>query len=386
MEIQKLFKCTIMRGGTSKAVFFNRADLPKENSIRDKIIMRIFGAPDLREIDGIGGADTLTSKVAIIGPSTRPDCDIDYLFGQVNMAKPMIDWRSNCGNIAAAVGAYAVDEGFVDAVEPVTKLNIHQVNTSQVIGAEIFVRGNRSEVEGDFQIAGVPGTGSKIVLDWADSSGAITGQLLPTGTVTNFLSIEGGGKIEASIVDAAIPVVFIRASAIGLDGNEMPYEIDDNKPLLAKIEKIRSKAAEVLGFCEDWRRATKESPYSPFIAICAPAMKYQNWITGDQIPASSVDLVVRLLFMQQMHKTYPVTGSICTTAAAMIPGTIPNQLSRENIIEKGRIRIGHPAGIIVPEGKIDLNNASYQLKRATVERTARCLMKGYAFIPNHTLN
>jgi len=385
MEIQELVRCTIMRGGTSKAIFFNRTDLPKDEALRDKVIMRVFGAPDLREIDGLGGADTLTSKVAVIGRSTRPDCDVDYLFGQVNMAAPMIDWKSNCGNISSAVGPYAIDEGYVDAVEPITKLKIHQVNTGRVIGAEVPVSDNRSQVEGDHVIAGVPGTGAKIILDWADSAGAITGKLLPTGNVTDVLSVEGEGDFEVSLVDAAIPVVFIRAEALGLKGSETPQEIDSDKALLEKIEKIRSVAAQKMDLCKDWRQATKEVPYSPFFAICAPSMTYKNWTTGEEVSKDSVDLVVRLLFMQQMHKTYPVTGTTCTVAAAMIPGTIANQLASSDVIEKGELRIGHPAGIITPEGRVDVKDGGYELKRATVDRTARCLIKGYAFIPKETL-
>ena len=154
MEIQELIRCTIMRGGTSKAIFFHRNDLPKDEALRDKVIRRVFGAPDPREIDGLGGADALTSKVAIIGPSTREDCDVDYLFGQVHLVEPMIDYKSNCGNISSAVGPYAIDEGFVDAVEPVTKVRIHQVNTGRVIVAEVPVQGNRAAVERPFFLDG----------------------------------------------------------------------------------------------------------------------------------------------------------------------------------------------------------------------------------------
>ena len=386
MEIQELVKCTIMRGGTSKGIFFHRNDLPKEEALRDKIIRRIFGAPDPREIDGLGGADTLTSKVAIIGPPTREVCDVDYLFGQVNMVEPMIDWKSNCGNISAAVGPFAIDEGLVDAVEPMTKVRIHQVNTGKLIIAEVPVKGNKAEVEGDHVIAGVPGTGAKIVLDWSDSAGSLTGRLLPTGNLTDALHIEGEGDLEVSLVDAAIPVVFVRADSLVLKGSETPQEIDSNAGLLERIEKIRSVAAEKMGLCDDWREATKKVPYSPFFAICAPPLSYKNWTTGEEVREDSVDLVVRLLFMQKMHKTYPVTGTICTVAAAMIPGTIANQMARPGIIEKGELRIGHPAGILIPEGKVDFENGGYVLKRATVDRTARCLMKGYAFVPKRTLS
>lgn len=386
MEIQKLIRCTIMRGGTSKGIFFHRSDLPRDENLRDRVIRRVFGAPDPREIDGLGGADALTSKVAIIGASTREECDVDYLFGQVNLVEPMIDYKSNCGNISSAVGPYAIDEGFIDAVEPITKVRIHQVNTGKVIVAEVPVKDNRCEVEGDHVIAGCPGTGAKIVLDWADSAGAITGKLLPTGNVTDTLRMEGEGDIEVSLVDAAIPTVFTRAGALGLKGGETPQEIDGDVELLERIEKIRSFAAEKMGLCDDWKDATKTVPYSPFFAICASPLTYKNWTTDEVVNEDSVDLVVRLLFMQKMHKTYPVTGTICTVAASMIPGTIVNQLARPGITEKGELRIGHPAGIITPEGKVDFENEKYVLKRATVDRTARCLMKGYAFIPKGTLS
>jgi methylitaconate Delta-isomerase len=385
MEIQELIRCTIMRGGTSKGIFFHSNDLPKDKSLRDKVIMRVFGAPDFREIDGLGGAELLTSKVAVIGPSTRPDCDVDYLFGQVNMVEPMIDWKSNCGNVSSAVGPFAIDEGLVKAVEPITKVRIHQVNTGKVIGAEVPVRGNRAEVEGKHRIDGVPGAGAKIILDWADSAGSLTGKLLPTGRVTDTLKVEGEGDFEVSLVDAAIPTVFLRAEALGLKGSETPQEIDGDARLLERIEKIRSVAAQVMGLCKDWRKATIEVPYSPFIALCAPPMNYKDWTTGKGVSQKSVDLVVRLLFMQKMHRAYPVTGTVCTVAAAMIPGTIANQLARKDIVERGELRIGHPAGVIAPEGKVVREKGGFVLKRATVDRTARCLIRGYAFIPKSTL-
>jgi 2-methylaconitate cis-trans-isomerase PrpF len=385
MEIQELIRCTIMRGGTSKGIFFHRNDLPKDEALRDRVILRIFGAPDRREIDGLGGADPLTSKVCIIGPSTRPDCDVDYLFGQVSLSEPMIDWKSNCGNLSSAVGPFAIDEGLVQAVEPVTKVRIHQVNTAKVIVAEIPVRGNRAEVEGDHAIDGVPGSGAELTLDWADSAGSLTGKLLPTGNVTDVLSVEGVGDVEVSLVDAAMPVVFIDAAALGIRGNETPQQIDGDRGLLERIERIRGFAAVKMGLCGDWEKATQQVPYSPFFAICTAPVAYENWTTGGTIPAESVDLVVRLLFMQQMHKTYPVTGTTCTVVASMIPGTVANRLARPGVIERGRLRIGHPAGVIAPEGKVIYENGEYAVKRATVDRTARCLMRGYALIPRSIL-
>jgi len=386
MENQELIKCCIMRGGTSKAIFLMRNDLPKDEELRDRIIRRIFGAPDIREIDGLGGADPLTSKLALIGPSSREDCDVDYLFGQVNMVEPMIDYVGNCGNISSAVGPFAIDEGLVDAIEPITTVRIHQVNTNSVIIAKVPVKGNKAEVEGSHVIPGVPGTGAKIVLDFSDSAGAITGKLLPTGNVTDVLHVEDEGDIEVSLVDAANPLVFIRAKDLGLTGVETPQEIDSNAELLARIEKIRSFAAEKIGLVHDWRKATSKRPYIPFFAICAPPMSYRDWTTSKLVNENSMDLSIRLLFMQKMHKTYPVTGTICTVAAAMIPGTIANQVARRGIIEKGELRIGHPAGVIISEGKVDNENGAFVLKKATVDRTARCLIKGYAYVPKNIFN
>jgi 2-methylaconitate cis-trans-isomerase PrpF len=251
------------------------------------------------------------------------------------MVEPMIDYVGNCGNISSAVGPFAIDEGLVNACEPITTVRIHQVNTESVIVAKVPVKGNKAEVEGDHVILGVPGTGAKIELDFADSAGSITGKLLPTGNVTDMLQVEGLGKIEVSLVDAGNPLVFLRAKDLGLTGAETPQEIDADIEILERIEKIRGHAAEKIGVVDDWRKATRERPYVPFVAICAPPVSYRDWITGHTVDQNSIDLSVRLLFMQKMHKTYPVTGAICSVAAGMIPGTIPNQVARPGIIRRG---------------------------------------------------
>jgi len=386
MENQVLVRSCIMRGGTSKAVFLLRSDLPKDEELRDRIIRRIYGAPDLREIDGLGGADSLTSKLAIIGPPTRKDCDVDYLFGQVSLTEPRIDYSGNCGNISSAVGPFAIDEGLVDAVEPATTVRIHQVNTGTVIVAGVPVKGSKAEVEGSYAIDGVPGTGAKISLDFSDSGGAITGRLLPTGNVADVLHVEGEGDFEVSLVDAANAVVFVRATDLGLTGAETPQEIDSNAGLLARIERIRSQAAERMGLVDDWRNATRERPYVPFCVICAPPISYKSWATGDEVAEDSMDLSARLLFMQRMHKAYAVTGTVCTVAASMTPGTIVNEVTRPGVVERGKLRIGHPQGIITSEGKVDREDGGFALRKATVDRTARCLMKGYAFVPKETFS
>jgi 2-methylaconitate cis-trans-isomerase PrpF len=328
----------------------------------------------------------LTSKVAIIGPSTRRDCDVDYLFGQVHILKPMIDYGLNCGNISSAVGPFAIDEGLVDAVEPVTIVRIHQVNTRTVIVAEVPVRGKKAEVEGDYAIDGVPGTGARINLDFSGSAGGITGSFLPTGNVVDALRVDGEGDFEVSMVDAANPTVFIRASDVGLEGTETPQQIDSAPALIARVEKIRGHAAVAMGLVDEWDRAVDECPNVPFAALCAPATSYASWTTGQRVDSESIDICVRLMAMERVHQAYPVSGTICTVAASMIPGTIVNQIAKPEIVDRGELRVGHPAGIIAAEGRVDKEGESYVLKRAAVGRTARCLMKGYAFIPKSTIS
>lgn len=378
---QVMLRCVIYRGGTSRGVYIHRNELPSDPALRDKVILAIFGSPDIRQIDGLGGADPLTSKVAIIGPPTRPDADVDYLFGQVSLTKPFVDYRGNCGNISAGVGPFAIDEGLVRAEEPVTKVRIHQVNTKRIIVAEVPTVNGKAAIEGDFKIDGVPGTGARIMLDFADSAGSVTGKLLPTGNVVDELSVESVGKIEVSIVDAANPTVFCKMSDIGLNGTETPQEIDSDVDLRERIEDIRGTAAELIGLVRNKKRAAIESPYVPFIAFVSKPLTYTAFTTGAVVKAEEIDLTSRLCFMQQTHKAYPVTGAICTGVAAKIPGTIVNKAISERGKRSLEIRIGHPAGTISIEADVQERDSEYLIKRAAIGRTARRIMEGYVYIP-----
>jgi len=372
--------CTIYRGGTSKAIFIKRNHLPKDPTLRDKIVLAIFGSPDPRQIDGLGGADPLTSKLAVIGPPTREDADVDYTFAQVGVDIPVVDWKGNCGNISAAVGPYAIEEGFVEAKEPVTVVRIHQTNMKRIIIAEVPVKNGRPKVEGDYQIDGVPGKGAKIVLDFHDFAGSTTGKLLPTGNPVDEIEIEGL-RAEVSIVDIANPVVFVSAKDLGLKGTESPKEIDTNQEVLAKAEKIRGKVAELLGLVDNWREARVKSPYIPFLAIISPPQDYQSWTTGKSVRSSDIDITARVIFMGVTHKTYPVTGTIPTGVAAKIPDTIVSRESSPEVHKKLEVRIGHPAGIITTEVSVERKDSDFVVKRATVGRTARRIMEGYVYIP-----
>src|SRR5438046_3430475 len=267
--------CAIYRGGTSKPIFFLADDLPKDANKRDQIVLEAFGTPDVRQIDGLGGADPLTSKVAYIGAPTVPDTDINYTFGYVGIVNPVIDYTGNCGNTSAAVGPFALLRGLIKPVEPVTKVRIYNTNTKKVILAEFQVRDGEFVSEGDFRIDGVPGSGSKILLDFIGSGGAVTGKLLPTGKVREEVKFPTLGTLEVSMVDAANPFVFVRAKDLGLRDDAPLEAVAADEPLLKKCAEIRSVVAEIMGIAKK-EDATRTSPGVPKIALISPPTTYQT--------------------------------------------------------------------------------------------------------------
>ncbi|MDN5347688.1 MAG: methylitaconate Delta-isomerase [Clostridia bacterium] len=371
--------CTIMRGGTSKGIFLLKNELPKNPDLRDKVIRAVFGSPDIRQIDGLGGADTLTSKLAIIGPPTRADADIDYTFAQVSIDTSKVDFKGNCGNISSAVGPFAIDKGFVQATEPITTVRIHQTNTGKIIIAEVPTKDGKALVEGNYEIDGVPGSGAKINLDFSDSAGSVTGKLLPTGNVKDKLDVPGLGKIEVSIVDAANPVVFVKAQDVGMKGTETPQEMDGDQDLLDRIERVRGKATEKIGLVNNWQEAATESPYIPFIVMVSPSASYETY-NKKYIAAEEIDFVARLCFMLKTHKAYAITGTICTGVAAKIPGTVVYEVLKEDAKKRKELVFGHPAGKIDVEAEVEDNGSGYVIRRAAVGRTARMIMDGYVYI------
>lgn len=372
-------KCSIVRGGTSKGIFILENELPKDPVLRDKYVLEIFGSPDVRQIDGLGGADVLTSKLAIVGPSSREDADVDYTFGQVSFVDAKVDYKSNCGNISAGVGPFAIDNGLVKPEEPYTNVRIHQVNTDTIIIAKVEVKDGKPVIEGDLHIDGVPTLGSAIELDFSDSVGSITGKLLPTGNVTDEITVSDGTKYEVSIVDAAIPTVFIRAEEFGMSGIETPAEIEGNAELMARVEEIRGRCAEKIGLTDDWRLSTQICPYAPFFSIVSKSQSYHTF-DGKDIAGEDIDIVSRLLFMQKMHKTHPVTGTVCMSAAARVPGSIVNQALSERGKENRKIIIGHPAGVIPVVSELEITDGAYNLKTAATLRTARIIMDGHVYV------
>ncbi len=379
-------RCSLMRGGTSRGLFVMRGDLPAQPDLHDQVILRMYGSPDVRQIDGVGGADPLTSKLAIIGPPSREDADVDYTFAQVSIDERFVDYAGNCGNISSAVGPFAIDEGLVEPIEPTTTVRIHQTNTDCVLVADVPVVHGKAAVEGDYHIDGVPGTGARIDLDFSDTAGAVTGHILPTGNPLDRLDVEGIGAVEVSVVDAGNPCVFVRASDLGLTGTETPDQIDADRALNERIERIRGTVAADIGFVETWQDAARQSPYIPFFVLVGPPADYVDFTTGRTVAASDVDFVARLLFMLRMHKTYAVTGTVCTGAAAKIPGTIVHRAARPASHSRSLTRIGHPAGVIDVEADVRSDDGGVELVRASVGRTARRIMEGFVFVPWSTLD
>jgi methylitaconate Delta-isomerase len=376
-------RCVIMRGGTSKAIFLREHDLPPQGPERDRVILKIFGSPDKRQIDGLGGADPLTSKLAIIGTPEAQGADINYTFGQVEIARPNIDYKSLCGNISSAVGHYAVYEGLVTPVEPVTTVHVFNTNLKRMLHIEVPVKNGKPVTEGSYQIPGVPGNSAKINLDLSETSGGTTGQLLPTGNPIDTLEVVGVGNIEVSLVDIGNAHVFVRAEDLGLKGTETPTVIDNNSELLERLEKIRAAAAVRMGMISYPEGSVNESPATPILGIISPPQAYRNYLNDEQILAEQVDLISRLLYMQVTHKTYAGTSTVCTGVAAKIPGTIVFEAAANSLGENLEVRIGHPAGVIETESLVTSSGDKIKVQRATLGRTARRIMEGHVFIESY---
>lgn len=380
-------RCVIMRGGTSKAVFLRESDLPADEAERSRTILSIFGSPDRRQIDGLGGADPLTSKLAVIGPVRTDEpraagTHLTYTFGQVEIAHAEIDWLSLCGNISAAVGAFAIYEGYVAASEPVTQVRVFNTNLSRVLTIEVPVKQGRPLEHGVYSIPGVPGTGAKILIDFSDTAGAATGALLPTGRPVDRLNVPGVGEIDVSLVDIGNAHVFVRASDLGLHGTEGAARLDADHELRARLESIRGVAAERMGMIANAARSREESPATPILGIVSPPASYRDENGGSVVNENEVDLVSRLMFMQQTHKTYAGTSTVCTGVASRLTGTLVHEVTRMQMRGADTVRIGHPAGVIETETQVEKTEANeYIVRRATLGRTARRIMEGYVFVP-----
>ena len=349
--------------------------------------MAAMGSPDLRQIDGLGGATSHTSKAVVISPSEEPDADVDYLFAQVGIADPIVDYKGMCGNLLTAVGPFAVDEGLVKPKEPVTTVRVHNVNTRKFFAVHVPVRKTKSLNQGDYPIYGVPGTGAKYKVDYLNPTGAFSGKLFPTGNVTDILEIEGMQNLEVTILDVTNPMVFVRAKDLNIQdlGNEDPRTTSPERLLL--LERIRCQACYVAGFIDDPDKATNKLPAVPRLALVQPPTGAVT-LEGRALTPGDMDLYSHMLSMQRVHQSYAGTGSVCLAAAACTPGTLVHQAmagSRESEktgVHTGTVRFGHPSGLM--EVMVEADEKG-RLKHVSMGRTARRLMDGHVYVPARLL-
>jgi len=373
--VELTIPATIMRGGTSKGVFIRRGDFPDwdEPGRRDNIIMALMGTPDPMQIDGLGGTHSSTSKVMVVGPAAAAGFDAEYTFAQVGIDRPIVDYRGNCGNLTSAVGPFAIAEGIMRGIEPVTRAVLWNTNTKKRIVAEVPVQDGAVVEQGDFQIDGVPGTGAPIVTHFYDPAGAVTGKLFPTGRPRDTVRTSRG-TVEVSVVDATNPVVFVRASDVGVRGTELPLDLNTNTALLQLLEEIRQQAGVLAGIHPDEAAVARSN--LPVVALVARPADYTT-VNGRRVSREEVDLIGRMVSLRKAHHAYPGTGAMCTGAAARLPGTIPHEVAV--VREPDYVTIGHPKGTICPGVEV-AGGEPPVLVRVSIVRTARRLMRGEAFV------
>lgn len=378
---------SILRGGTSRGVFFSPTllDLPRE--VLDGIVLNVMGSPDPRQINGLGGATPQTSKIAFVGASDRDDADVDYTFAQVDITRSLVDWGGNCGNISSAVGPYAVNNGLVEPVADGEKqtVRVFNTNTGKVIRSRFPVVGGRAMIGGDTRIAGVPSPGARVDLEFEDPTGAVTGSTLPTGNPRDVLTLKDGTTVEVSIVDAANPTVFVRPDDVGIAGTESAAELDANAALLDRLEEIRSIAAVMLGLVDSADRATEVTPGLPKIGVVATPKSYVA-SDGTEIAAGDVDVLVRMMSMQHPHRACQITAGICTGVASTVPGTLVNEVydaSRLISVDTPHdVRLGHPSGLMITAVRGEAADAGLPaIAGVAVVRTARGILDGVVHVP-----
>ena len=369
----KKYPCVYMRGGTSKAVFFHEKDLPEDKSLWDDIFLKVMGTPDVKQIDGMGGTVSSTSKIAIIAPSDKPGVDVEYTFRQVDIVIPRVDGSANCGNISSAVGPFAIDEGLVPAVEPITVVRVLNTNTNKIIEEHVRVEDGHAMVHGDEVIQVVPGPGSRIDMYFEDPAGSKTGKLFPTGQKKEVFDVPGYGPAEVTVLDCSNPMVFIKASDLGIKGSELT-ELNQNKDVMEHIERIRGMAAVKCGFVENWEDARTKSTSAPKVSIVSAPQDYIN-MDGNEVKADTMDLCCRAISVGALHKAYPMTVAVGTGAAARIPGTIVNEIVKP-APDQDIIRLGHASGVT----EVDVKMGGEKVIKGGVTRTARRIMDGWVYV------
>jgi 2-methylaconitate cis-trans-isomerase PrpF len=370
---QRYVPAIFARGGTSKGLFFLAKDLPEDPAERDALFLAALGSPDpnSRQLDGMGGGLSSLSKVVVLAPSTHPEADVDYTFGQVAVEEPVVDYGANCGNLASAVGPVAVETGLAPVTDGTVSVRIHATNTGQLITSTFEVRDGLPVTTGPLALPGVAGHGAPIQLEFHDPGGSVTSGVLPSGRVRDRLTVQDVGEVDVSLVDATNPVVFLEAAAVGLTGAESIEALEANPALLQRLDRIRRAGGVTMGL-----GATPQEVglANPKIAVIAPAQPFTA-LDSTQITATEHDLCVRMISMGKWHRAVTSTGALCLATAASIEGTLPAQLRPTTDAEEP-LRIGHPSGVITVRATTRHDGGTWHAMSASLFRTARTLMRG----------
>ena len=384
---------TYMRGGTSKGVFFRLQDLPEAaqapGAARDALLLRVIGSPDPygKQIDGMGGATSSTSKSVIVSRSTRAGHDVDYLFGQVSIDSAFVDWSGNCGNLSAAVGPFAISAGLVDAArlprDGMAVVRIWQANIGKTIVAHVPMAGGQVVEDGDFELDGVTFPAAEIQLEFLDPAdeGEDGGAVFPTGHLVDTLDVPGVGALQATLINAGIPTIFVNAADIGYTGSELQDAINSDADALARFEAIRAHGAVRMGLIADIAEAAKRQ-HTPKVAFVAPPAGYTA-SSGQQVQAGDIDLRVRAMSMGKLHHAMMGTAAVAIGTAAAIPGTLVNLAAGGG--QRDAVRFGHPSGTLRVGAQATQADGQWTVTRAVMSRSARVLMEGQVRVPASTL-
>ncbi|PLY40283.1 2-methylaconitate cis-trans isomerase PrpF [Janthinobacterium sp. ROICE36] len=381
---------TYMRGGTSKGVFFRLQDLPASAQVpgaaRDALLLRVIGSPDPygKQIDGMGGATSSTSKTVILAKSAKPEHDVDYLFGQVSIDKPFVDWSGNCGNLSAAVGSFAIASGLVDAArlprDGVATVRIWQANIGKTIIAHVPVTQGEVQETGDFELDGVTFPAAEVKLEFLDPAAEEEGgggAMFPTGNLVDDLDVPGIGVLKVTMINAGIPTIFVDAHAIGYTGTELQDAINGDPATLARFETIRAHGALRMGLISHLDEAAKRQ-HTPKVAFVAKPASYVS-SSGKQVQAGEIDLLVRAMSMGKLHHAMMGTAAVAIGTAAAIPGTLVNLAAGGG--PRNNVRFGHPSGTLMVGAEAALLDGQWSVTKAIMSRSARVLMEGLVRIP-----
>lgn len=374
------FKTVFMRGGTSKGCMFLKEDLPENREEWDSIFLQTMGSPDPKQIDGMGGTVSSNNKIVVVWKSEEPGIDVEYLVGQVIVGKEQVDYKSNCGNMTAAVGPFAVEAGLVPVVEPITTVHLLNRNTNKYIDVTVPCENGTFAQDGDCHIAGVDGTAAELKVKFLNPAGAKTGKLLPTGNVLDVLDIPGFGKIEATILDVSNPMVLVRAEDVSATGMELPEEVNSNAALCEVLEKVRGTAACMMGFAKDLKDATENSPAVPKVGFITSPKSYTE-IGGTQVNAEDMDICARVISVFKCHKACPLTSASSIAVAAALEGTLVKKIMGDKV-DTENVRIGHPSGIMTMCPEVIVKDGEAEVPAVAVQRTARRIMDGNVYVRN----